>query len=202
MKGIAVPPSCRYLVPVAAIVLHRHTTVRGPPTPLQCALLALKACRDAIAKLISLGQITTRRQVEALRMSDVDGLAIGSGIVGAAIGGGLHTLQHPAVQASIRIRGGAIDALVTDLHLKVTGVVRCDHVLKLDDLTGSVGCMQLTIVIHVCRIPTRISARVRPIVPPSARHGDTDIAMTVCTGETCRDECGFQHVARAGCSGT
>jgi len=149
MKTISVPSCSNQLIKVAAIIRQRHATVRCPPAPLQCALLACQAHWDEIAKLVYLRRSVAGRQVVTLRMKRIDRLAICSGIVGDAVSGRLRALQYPLVQASIGISCGSIDALVANLHLKMTEVMRCDHMLELHYLTTSVSCCRASVDIQI-----------------------------------------------------
>merc|ERR1711920_326932 len=136
----AAPTSRRNLVPIATIVNCWHTTVGSPPTPLQGTLCALEACRDAVAELVSLAT-ALGRQIETLRMPRVHRLAVRSGVIGLAICWRCHPLQDPPAQASRGICCGAVDPTITDAHLNVSEVVRCNHMFELDDLASSVGCL-------------------------------------------------------------
>merc|ERR1719414_1068163 len=103
VEATGAPPSRFQLVPVAAVVLGRHATVRCPPTPLESALRATQTGGDAIAEFV--GSATAlRRQIKAFWMESVHWLAIRAGVVGTAISGRSHSLQAPAAQTGIRPR--------------------------------------------------------------------------------------------------
>merc|ERR1719433_804434 len=56
------------LLPIAAVVLGRHATVRYPPAPLESALLALQIGGDAVAEFVALVATALRRQIKAFWM--------------------------------------------------------------------------------------------------------------------------------------
>merc|ERR1719323_2719299 len=100
VEATGAPPSRFQLVPVAAVVLGRHATVRCPPTPLESALRATQTGGDAIAEFV--GSATAlRRQIKAFWMESVHWLAIRAGVVGTAISGRSHSLQAPSAQTGI-----------------------------------------------------------------------------------------------------
>merc|ERR1719433_1310748 len=68
VEATGAPASRRQLVPIAAVVLGRHTTVRCPPAPLESALLALQIGGDAVAEFVALVATALRRQIKAFWM--------------------------------------------------------------------------------------------------------------------------------------
>jgi len=100
VEATGAPASSSHLVPVAAVVIGRHTTVCCPPTPLQSALRATQTGWDAIAEFVDSAS-ASRRQIIALWMEVVHWLAICAGVVGTAISGRSHSLQAPSAQTSI-----------------------------------------------------------------------------------------------------
>jgi len=183
MKAGGAPPCRHQLVPIATVVLCRHTTVSCPPAPLQCALRALKILWDAKAEFVGLGKVTPRRQIEALRVQPVNRLAIRSSVVGAAVSRWLHT--EKGAQASRRISHGAVDPAVADAHLKVTEVVGCDHMLELDHLASRICCLDTAESVQIPRLPTHSPGCVRPIVACTASGRLADVPVTMRAGENC-----------------
>jgi len=166
MKDSSVPPGRLELVPVAAIISQRHTTVRCPPAPLKCALLARQAFRDDVSECVCYG---ARWQVEALWVQVVNRLAV-SIIIRTAVSGGLCTHQIPLEHAS-RIRVGAI----ADRHRQVTEMMRGDPMFELDHLASSVGPSYSPFA-----VPTSAyTSSVCRVVVPIASQGLTQVAMTM-----------------------
>jgi len=77
-----------------------------------------------------------RRQVPALGVPGVDGLAVAARVVRHAIRWRRCALQPVLVQAALRARRGMPDVLVADAELEVPHVVCGDEDLELDDLPG------------------------------------------------------------------
>merc|ERR1719323_1094611 len=122
VEATGAPPSRFQLVPVAAVVLGRHATVRCPPTPLESALRATQTGGDAIAEFV--GSATAlRRQIKAFWMEFVHWLAICAGVIGTAISGWSHSLQAPLAQTAIRVGHRTVESAVANAHLQVTVVV-------------------------------------------------------------------------------
>jgi len=174
MEGVAVPPCLLELVPIAAVVILPEPAVSGPPAPLQCARFAAQVRRDDEAKLVCLGQISARRQVEALWVPLINRLAVCSGIIRNAIRWGLCTNQFPSIGASIA------RCCVADRHLNVTVVVCCDLMPELDHLSTRIGRSDGFLAIAT-PTPFCSPASIQAIVVPRASSRRTQVAVTAST---------------------
>jgi len=167
-------PPCRIqLVPVASIIILPHAAVRCPPAPLQSARLAAQVCRDLVAKCIRLGKVSAGWQVEALWVPDINRLAIGPSIVRNAVSFRLCTNQRPLIGALVA------HCCVANLHLKVTEVVCCDHMLKLCNLSTCVsrtdGFFWCCYLNTICSLPLQ-SGHCYSQNEPEAHSGSHDHA--------------------------
>jgi len=195
MVPVAVPPCRADLVPVAAIIVLPDGTVCCPPVPLQCARLAAQVRRDNVAKSVCLGQVSARWQVEALRVSNINRLAIRSRIIRNAICRWLCTHQRP--------RGGAIATrcCVADLHLKVTEMVCSDHMPKLNNLSTCISCSDGSFAV-AAPTPSSLPPSKHAVVIPRASNRHTYVAVTVSACITSYEEQSLQSTATMhGCHG-
>mmetsp|Transcript_120666 Transcript_120666/g.346668 ORF Transcript_120666/g.346668 Transcript_120666/m.346668 type:complete len:266 (+) Transcript_120666:1306-2103(+) len=129
--SLDVPTQLAHPPEEAAIIWRRDAAVRGPPTPLQCARVAFQVRRQLEAHPV---EARARRQVPALGVPGVDGLAVAARVVRHAIRWRRCALQPVLVQAALRARRGMPDVLVADAELEVPAVVRGDLHQELHDL--------------------------------------------------------------------
>jgi len=193
---IAAGPPCRVqLVPEAAIVVLPEAAVCCPPVPLQCARLTAQVRWDNVPKFVCLRQVSARWQVEALRVPSINRLAIAAGIIRNAIRWGLCTNQRPHIGAIIT------HCCVADRHLKVTEMVRCDHVLKLGNLPTRVSRSDGFFAVAT-RTPLSLPPSIQAIVVPRASNWLTQVAVTAHACMTSHEEQNIQSTATAhGCYG-
>jgi len=167
VEVVAVPPCRIDLVPIAAIVIRANAAVCCPPAPLQCARLAAQVRRDDVAKAVWVA--AARWQVEALWVPNINRLAIFSGIIRNAIRWGLCTHQRPRIGATVT------HCSVADLHLKVTEMMCCDHMLKLGNLSTRIS---RTDGFFAVASRTKFRAVHQTVVVPRASYGLTQVAVT------------------------
>jgi len=189
---VVAPPPCRIdLVPVAAIVVLAHSAVSCPPAPLQRARLAAQARRDDVAKLVCLGQVSARRQVHALWVPNINWLAVCAGIVRDTIRWGLCTDQGPRIVAIVT------HCFVADLHLKVTEMMCCDHMLKLDNLSSRIRRTDGSFAVP-SRTPTSSPPSIQTVVVASTSNRLAQVAVTV---RACEEQGHQSTTEMHGCHG-
>jgi len=103
---------------------------------------------------------------------NINWLAIGSGIIRNAIRWGLCTNQLPLTGAIIT------HCCVADRHLKVTEMVCCDHMLKLDNLSTRVSRSDGFFAVAT-RTPISLPPSIQAVVVPRASNRLTQVAVTV-----------------------
>jgi len=174
MEIVGVPTCLVKLLPVAAVIVLPEPAVSCPPAPLQRARLAAQVRWDDVTKLVCLGQIATRRQVESLWVQRINRLAISSGIIRNAIRWGLWTHQQPRIRATIPCR------CVANPHLNMTIVVRRDRMLELDHLSTRVGrsdgFFRIAAPTPFCCPPS-----IQAIIVPRASNWRIQVAMAAST---------------------
>ena len=104
--GKAVPPKGGHVIKVAAVVRSWRAAVCRPPAPLQRTLVAAQSCWDPEVHGVQLVVAFRRREVPALWVSRVDGLAVPTLVVCLAVAVTFpwwHAFKLPLVQAGLRV---------------------------------------------------------------------------------------------------
>mmetsp|Transcript_73663 Transcript_73663/g.203367 ORF Transcript_73663/g.203367 Transcript_73663/m.203367 type:complete len:252 (-) Transcript_73663:32-787(-) len=131
------PSSFSQQIEETPVVVGWNTAVGCPPPPLQRAQGALEVTRDLEAHLV---RTCAGRQVPALPVPRVNGLAIPPTVIGHAVAWWRCTLELHAVETALCVTRRWTDLLITEAEFKVPHVVSSNLNDELHRTPGSQGC--------------------------------------------------------------